>query len=337
MKASDGQDYLAKILDARVYDLATVTPLQRAATLSQRFGSHIYLKREDMQPIFSFKLRGAYNKMAGLSRAERDRGVICASAGNHAQGVALSAARLGCKALIVMPRTTPQIKVEAVRALGHSCVDIILHGHTYSEASDHAAALAAQGQLSVVHPFDDPDVIAGQGTIGMEILRQCPRPLHAIFVAVGGGGLIAGIGAYVKQVRPGIRIIGVQAVDSDAMKRSLDCGRRVVLRKVGLFSDGTAVRRVGRETFRIARQVVDEILLVDADAICAAIEDSFYDTRTVLEPAGALAVAGAQAYLRRARGLGLLMHEKTIVAVTGGANIDFKRLGLIVERAGMAR
>ena len=256
-------DYLQKILTAKVYDVAIETPLDLAPTLSRRLGNRVLLKREDQQPVFSFKLRGAYNKMAHLSEAERARGVLAASAGNHAQGVALAAQRLGCEATIVMPVTTPNIKIAAVQARG---AKVVLHGDSYSDAYEHAMELKERSGATFVHPYDDPDVIAGQGTIGMEVLRQCQGPIDAIFVAIGGGGLIAGIGAYVKRVRPDIRIVGVQPVDSDAMARSLAAGRRVTLPHVGLFADGVAVKQVGKETFRIAREVVDEIVLVDTDA-----------------------------------------------------------------------
>ncbi|MFC5459628.1 threonine ammonia-lyase, biosynthetic [Massilia niabensis] len=326
-------DYLKKILTARVYDVAVETPLELAPTLSQRFGNRIWFKREDMQSVFSFKLRGAYNKMAHLSPEALKRGVICASAGNHAQGVALSAARLGCRALIVMPTTTPQLKIEAVRARGGAAVEVVLHGDSYTDAYNHALTLEREQKLTFVHPFDDPDVIAGQGTIGMEILRQHAGPIHAIFVAIGGGGLISGIGAYVKAVRPDIRIIGVQTVDSDAMARSIKAGERVTLADVGLFSDGTAVRLVGEETFRVAREVVDEIILVDTDAICAAIQDVFQDTRSILEPAGALAVAGAKAYVERSQMSRQPIRNETLVAVACGANMNFDRLRFVAERA----
>jgi threonine dehydratase len=271
--------------------------------------------------------------MAHLSSEALQRGVICASAGNHAQGVALSAARLGCRALIVMPTTTPQLKIDAVRARGGALVEVVLHGDSYTDAYQHALTLEQEQGLSFVHPFDDPDVIAGQGTIGMEILRQHAGPIHAIFVAIGGGGLIAGIGAFVKAVRPEIRIIGVQTVDSDAMAQSLAAGRRITLPDVGLFSDGTAVRLVGEETFRVAREVVDEIILVDTDAICAAIQDVFQDTRSILEPAGALAVAGAKAYVERAQCAGQPVSGETLVAVACGANMNFDRLRFVAERA----
>ena len=315
--------YLQRILNARVYDVALETPLEKAATLSARMENTLLLKREDMQPVFSFKLRGAYNKMSGLPASALKRGVIAASAGNHAQGVALSAQRLGCRALIVMPVTTPRIKVDAVTARG---AEVVLFGESYDEAYGEARALGRRRRLTFVHPYDDPDVIAGQGTIGLEILRQHPGPIDAIFVAVGGGGLIAGIAAYVKRVRPSVRIIGVQPVDADAMARSLNAGRRVTLEQVGLFADGVAVKRPGRETFRLARQHVDEMVLVDNDAICAAIKDVFEDTRSILEPAGALAIAGAKAWLSGKRG-------RTVVAVACGANINFNRLRFVAERA----
>lgn len=323
-------DYLKKILTARVYDVAIETPLEIAPTLSERMGNRIYFKREDMQSVFSFKLRGAYNKMAQLTPAQLQRGVICASAGNHAQGVALAATRLGCRALIVMPTTTPPVKIDAVRARGG---EIVLFGESFTDAYEHALALEQQQQMTFVHPFDDPDVIAGQGTVGMEILRQHPEPIHAIFVAVGGGGLIAGVGAFVKAVRPDIKIIGVQTVDSDAMTQSLASGQRVTLTDVGLFSDGTAVKLVGQETFRLAQEVVDEMIVVDTDAVCAAIKDVFQDTRSILEPAGALAIAGAKEYVLRARAKGAPMVGETLVTIACGANMNFDRLGYVAERS----
>lgn len=326
-------DYLKKILTARVYDVAEETPLELAPTLSQRMGNRIYFKREDMQSVFSFKLRGAYNKMANLSPEQLKRGVICASAGNHAQGVALSACRLGCRALIVMPTTTPQVKIDAVKARGGASVEVVLHGDSYTDAYNHALLLEKEQRLTFVHPFDDPDVIAGQGTIGMEILRQHSGPIHAVFVAIGGGGLVAGVGAYIKAVRPDIKVIGVQTLDSDAMARSLKAGERITLPDVGLFSDGTAVRLVGEETFRVAQQVVDEIILVDTDAICAAIQDVFQDTRSILEPAGALAVAGAKAYVERSQMHREPVKNETLVAVACGANMNFDRLRFVAERA----
>ena len=322
------RDYLKRILTSRVYDVARETELELAPALSARTGCRVLLKREDTQPVFSFKLRGAYNKMAGLDACALKRGVIAASAGNHAQGVALSAARLDCQAVIVMPVTTPQVKIDAVRTFGGDRVEIILGGESYSEAKAQADVLAAQRKLVFVHPFDDPEVIAGQGTIGMEILRQHAGPIDAIFVAIGGGGLISGIAAYVKSVRPQIRIIGVQASDSDAMAQSIEAGRRVVLKEVGLFCDGTAVKQVGKETFRLCRELVDEIIRVDTDAVCAAIKDVFQDSRSILEPAGALAIAGMKVWAARNPG-----RDKTVVAVACGANMNFNRLRFVAERA----
>src|SRR5205809_6080097 len=317
--------YLEKILTAKVYDVAIESPLDPAPSLSRRLGSHVLIKREDKQPVFSFKLRGAYNKMAHLTAAALARGVICASAGNHAQGVALAAQRLGCRALVVMPTTTPSLKVAAVRALG---AEVVLFGDSYSDAYAQAMALETDRGLTFVHPFDDPDVIAGQGTIAMEILRQHQGPIDAIFVAVGGGGLISGVAAYVKAVRPEIRVVGVQMNDSDAMMRSIDAGERVELADVGLFSDGTAVKRVGVETFRLARELVDEWIAVDTDAACAAIKDVFEDTRSVLEPAGALGVAAIKQYVHTHA-----THGETYVAITCGANMNFDRLRFVAERA----
>ena len=318
-------DYLQKILTARVYDVAVETALERAPALSARLACNVLLKREDTQPVFSFKLRGAYNKMAHLTRAQLRRGVICASAGNHAQGVALAANRLKCKAIIVMPVTTPTLKVDAVRALGG---EVVLHGDSYSDAYVHAMHLKTAQGLTFVHPFDDPDVIAGQGTIAMEILRQHQAPIDAVFVAIGGGGLISGVGAYIKSVRPEIRVIGVQMTDSDAMLRSVEAGKRVQLADVGLFSDGTAVKLVGEETFRLVREVVDEFVVVDTDAACAAIKDVFQDTRSILEPAGALGVAAIKQYCADHPAKG-----KTFVAITCGANMNFDRLRFVAERA----
>ncbi len=318
-------DYLRRILNARVYDVADETPLERAGELSQRLGNTVMIKREDLQQVFSFKIRGAYNKMVHLTDDELRRGVIASSAGNHAQGVALAANTLGCDAVIVMPTSAPSMKVDAVLARG---AEVVLHGESYSDAYAHAQELMVERGLTFVHPFDDPDVIAGQGTVGMEILRQHAEPIHAIFVAVGGGGLIGGIAAYVKQVRPEIRIIGVQHAESTAMKQSLEVGSPVELADVGLFSDGTAVRRVGDETFRLAQQYVDDILVVDTDETCAAIKDVFVDTRALLEPAGALAIAGAKLY---AASTGI--SGETLVAVACGANINFDRLRFVAERA----
>jgi threonine dehydratase len=322
------KDYLRKILTAKVYDVARETELELASHLSARIKNKVLLKREDNQPVFSFKLRGAYNKMAHLSPVDLKRGVIAASAGNHAQGVALAAAKLDCKAIIVMPTTTPQVKIDAVNARGGSSVKVVLHGESYSDAYQHALSLEKKHQLTFVHPFDDPDVIAGQGTIAMEILQQHQEPIDAIFLAIGGGGLIAGVGAYIKAIRPEIKVIGVQTVDSDAMKKSLEAGRRVELKDVGLFSDGTAVKLVGKETFRLCQHVVDEIITVDTDAICAAINDVFTDTRSILEPAGALALAGLKAYVEREK-----CKNQTLVAVACGANINFNRLRFVAERA----
>ena len=324
-------EYLKRILTARVYDVAQETPLEPAPCLSRRVGNTVLLKREDLQPVFSFKLRGAYNKMVRLSAEQLARGVIAASAGNHAQGVALSAQRLGCRAVIVMPVTTPQVKIDAVRSRG---AEVVLHGDSYSDAFVHATGLQARDGLTFVHPFDDPDVIAGQGTVAMEILRQHQGPIDAIFVAIGGGGLAAGIATYVKQLRPEVKVIGVQTTDSDAMARSLAAGRRIVLQDVGLFSDGTAVKQVGEETFRLCREFLDEVILVDTDAACAAIKDVFQDTRSILEPAGALAIAGAKAWIEReSAAQGAPVTGRTLVAVACGANMNFDRLRFVSERA----
>lgn len=318
-------DYLQRILTARVYDVAVETPIEKAPRLSRRLGNTVWLKREDTQPVFSFKLRGAYNKMARLTADELARGVICASAGNHAQGVALSAQRLRARAIIVMPITTPRLKIDAVQSLGG---EVVLHGDSYSDAYLHARALADAEGLAFVHPFDDPDVIAGQGTIAMEILRQHQHPIDAVFVAIGGGGLIAGVAAYIKAVRPEIKIIGVQTNDSDAMVRSVREGHRVELQDVGLFSDGTAVKLVGEETFRVTRGLVDDYVVVNTDAACAAIKDVFEDTRRILEPAGALGVAGLKSYVAQHK-----LRNKTLVAITCGANMNFDRLRFVAERA----
>ena len=318
-------DYLQRILTARVYDLAVESPLEFAPSLSERIGADVWLKREDTQSVHSFKVRGAYNKMVRLTPEQRARGVICASAGNHAQGVALSAKYLGVRAVIVMPTTTPQIKIDAVQSRGG---EVVLAGESYSDAYAHAVELEKAEKLTFVHPYDDPDVIAGQGTIAMEILRQHPKPLHAVFCCVGGGGLLAGVAAYIKRVRPDVRIIGVEAVDACAMSQSLEKGERVELEQVGLFADGAAVKLVGQETFRLCQQYVDEMVLVDNDAICAAIKDVFEDTRSILEPAGALAVAGAKEWVKRNK-----VRDKTLVAVASGANMNFDRLRFVAERA----
>lgn len=317
--------YLRRSLLARVYDVARETPLERAPLLSARLGNSVYLKREDEQPVFSFKIRGAYNKMANLAPEALARGVVCASAGNHAQGVALSAARLGCRATIVMPRTTPQIKVDAVAALGG---EVVLYGDSYDDAYEHARGLEREQGLTFVHPYDDPDVIAGQGTIGLEILKQCPGPLDAVFVAVGGGGLIAGIGAVIKALRPEVKLIAVEPEDADAFAQSIAAGRRVTLDRVGRFADGVAVKTVGEETFRIARKIVDETIVVGNDAICAAIKDVFEDRRAILEPAGALAYAGLKKYVED-RGVA----DQHLVAIACGANLNFDTLRHVSERA----
>ncbi|MBV5257925.1 threonine ammonia-lyase, biosynthetic [Synechococcus moorigangaii CMS01] len=318
-------DYLIKTLNARVYDVAQETPLEAAPNLSARLHNNVLLKREDMQSVFSFKLRGAYNKMAHLIPEQLQCGVIAASAGNHAQGVALAATKLGTRAVIVMPVVTPQVKINAVKARGG---EVILHGNAYDDAYAHARKLSEEQGLTFIHPFDDPEVIAGQGTIGMEILRQCQQPIHAIFVAIGGGGLIAGIAAYVKRLRPEIKIIGVEPIDADAMNQSLAKGERVQLSQVGLFADGVAVRYVGEETFRLCQEYVDDVILVSTDDTCAAIKDVFEDTRSILEPAGALAIAGMKAYVEREG-----ITDQTLVAVACGANMNFDRLRFVAERA----
>ena len=320
------ENYVDRILKAKVYDVAVETSLDPAPRLSRRLSNRIFFKREDLQPVFSFKIRGAYNKIAQLSPISAQRGVICASAGNHAQGVALGARTRGIPAVIVMPSTTPEIKVQAVAALGG---EIVLHGDDYDQAYDHAVELARQRALVFVHPFDDPDVIAGQGTIAMEILRQHHGDdIDAIFVPIGGGGLIAGIAAYVKSLYPRIKIIGVEPEDAAGMYESLRAGKRVALERVGMFAEGVAVRRVGEEPFRLARQYVDEIILVNTDQICAAIQDIFEDTRSIAEAAGALAVAGIKKYVARENCV-----ERTLIAISSGANMNFDRLRHVVERA----
>ena len=318
--------YVDRILKAKVYDVAVETALEVAPRLSRRLNNQILFKREDLQPVFSFKIRGAYNKIAQLSAISAQRGVICASAGNHAQGVALAARTRGIPAVIVMPLTTPEIKVQAVADLGG---EIILHGDDYDQAYEHATELAHQRQLVFVHPFDDPDVIAGQGTIAMEILRQRHGDdIDAIFVPIGGGGLIAGIAAYAKALYPRIKIIGVEPEDAAGMYESLRAGKRITLDRVGMFADGVAVKRVGEEPFRLAKQFVDEVVLVTTDQICAAIQDIFQDTRSIAEPAGALAVAGVKKYIGRENCTG-----RTFVAINCGANMNFDRLRYVAERA----
>ncbi len=319
------ESYVKKILKAKVYEIVEKVPLDEAVNLSLRTGNQILLKREDLQPVFSFKLRGAYNKIVQLTDEEKAQGVIAASAGNHAQGVALSASKMNIDALIVMPKTTPEIKVTAVKRLG---ARVELYGNSYDEAYEHARKLEEVQGWTFIHPYDDPDVIAGQGTVGMEIMQQCSTVPEAIFVPVGGGGLIAGVATYVKYLYPQIKIIGVEPDDAGSMYEALRADERVLLDQVGIFADGVAVRQVGKETFRVARECVDEVLLVSADEICAAIKDIFDDTRTVTEPAGALAVAGLKKYIRERE-----LHNKTLVAINSGANINFDRLRHVAERA----
>ena len=317
--------YKKRIDEANVYDAAIKTPLQKQVNLSNRFNNNIFLKREDLQPVFSFKVRGAYNKMANLSKDELARGVISCSAGNHAQGVALAAQKLDCKALIVMPSTTPLIKIKAVEGRG---AEVVLHGHTYQDAYNHAVEIQKKESLTFIHPFDDPDVIAGQGTVAKEILADCPDNIHAIFICVGGGGLIAGIAAYIKAVRPDIKIIGVEAQDADAMTQSLKANRRVLLENVSLFAEGAAVKQVGEENFKLCQEYVDEMIVVSNDEICAAIKDVFEDTRTILETAGALAVAGIKSYIKKNN-----IKSETLIGTASGANMNFDRLGFVAERA----
>src|SRR5271170_5806935 len=322
---SNPENYVDRILKAKVYDVAVETALEPAPRLSRRLNNRVLFKREDLQPVFSFKIRGAYNKIAQLSPISAQRGVICASAGNHAQGVALAARTRGIPAVIVMPLNVPDIKVQAVADLGG---EIILHGDDYDQAYEHATELARERGLVFVHPFDDPDVIAGQGTVAMEILRQHHGDdIDAIFVPIGGGGLIAGISAYVKALYPRIKVIGVEPEDAAGMYESLRAGKRVTLDRVGIFADGVAVRRVGEATFRLARQYVDEILLVTTDQICAAIQDIFEDTRAIVEPAGALAVAGIKKYVAREA-----CTNRALVAINCGANMNFDRLRYVAER-----
>ena len=318
-------DYIRKILGARVYDVAIESPLDPLTRLSARIGASISLKREDLQPVFSFKLRGAYNKIAGLSADETARGVICASAGNHAQGVALASQKLGIKATIVMPRTTPDIKVQAVRNLGGR---VILHGENFDEAYIHARKLEAEKGLTFVHPYDDPDVIAGQGTVGMEILHQHPDPIEAIFVPIGGGGLAAGISVFCKFLRPEIKIIGVEPIEAASMAGALAAGKRIMLDQVGLFADGVAVRQVGEETFKLCRKYLDEVVTVSTDEICAAVKDIFEDTRVIAEPSGAVSLAGLKAYAARDG-----TRHGALIAINSGANMNFDRLRHIAERA----
>jgi len=318
------QQYIEKILRAKVYDVAIETPLDFARSLSLRLDNKVYLKREDLQPVFSFKLRGAYNKIASLTEEERKKGVIAASAGNHAQGVALSAKKLGIKALIVMPKTTPEIKVKAVKAWG---AKIVLFGDSYDDACTQAKEIAEEKGMTFVHPYDDPEVIAGQGTIGMEILRQHTSKIDAIFVPVGGGGLIAGIAAYVKFVRPETKIIGVEPNDADSLNHALKADERITIKQVGLFADGVAVKQVGKEPFKLAQKYVDEVITVSTDEICAGIKDIFDDTRSVAEPAGALALAGLKKYIEKYD-----TKNQTLIAIESGANVNFDRLRYVAER-----
>ncbi len=319
------KDYAEKIEHSRVYDVARESPLELASALSHRLKNQVYLKREDLQPVFSFKLRGAYNKISGLSEAERQRGIIAASAGNHAQGVALAAQKMGIRAVIVMPKTTPEIKIEAVRSRG---AEVVLHGNSYDDAYALAQQLTKEQNLTFVHPYDDPDVIAGQGTIAVEILRQHPQPIDAIFIPVGGGGLISGITAYIKHVNPDIRIIAVEADESPCLAEAMKHGERVILDEVGIFADGVAVRQIGAEPFRIAQHFVDEVMVVTTDEICAAIKDIFDETRTVAEPAGAIAVAGVKKYVEQTGVSG-----EHLISIVSGANINFDRLRIVAERA----
>ncbi len=322
-------DYPRKILSARVYDVAIESPLDPMPRLSQRLGVDVRLKREDLQPIFSFKLRGAYNKIVGLDPAVRARGIVTASAGNHAQGVALAARKLGISAIIVMPRTTPSIKVDGVRRLGG---EVVLHGDAFDDALAHARALEAERGLTFVPPYDDPEVIAGQGTIGMEILRQHPDPIEAIFVPIGGGGLAAGVSVFVKYLRPEVKVIGVEPDDAASMAAALAAGYRVDLGQVGLFADGVAVRQVGEETFRVCRETIDEVVTVSTDEICAAVKDTFDDTRAAAEPAGAVGLAGLKKYALRQKAAGHPC-KGALVTINSGANLNFDRLRHIAERA----
>jgi len=322
--------YLTDILNARVYDVARETPLEHARLLSKRLGNSVFLKREDLQPVFCYKIRGAYNKMTLLTSEQRAKGVVVASAGNHAIGVALSANKLGCKAIIVMPKTTPAVKIEAVERWG---ADVRLQGDSYDGAYEYACALSQKKDKLMIHPFDDPAIIAGQGTVGLEILKQSDGPVDAVFLPVGGGGLISGVSAYIKQVQPNVRIIGVEPEESDAMYQSLKADKRVKLKHVGIFADGVAVKQVGKENFRICKQTVDEVVRVTTDEICAAVKDTFEDTRTLVEPSGALGVAGIKRWLQQAEAVGKPVAKQNLVAVSSGANVNFDRLRHISERA----
>jgi len=317
--------YIERILRAQVYDVAKETELQKAVKLSKRLDNEVLLKREDMQPVFSFKLRGAYNKISKLTTTEKEAGVICASAGNHAQGVALSATKLGIKSLIIMPCTTPDIKVEAVKSFGG---EVQLFGDSYDDACDHAVELAKENGMTFIHPFDDPEVIAGQGTIAMEIFRQHPQPIDAIFIPVGGGGLMAGMATYIKFVSPNTKIIAVEPEDAPTLAASMEIGKPARLEQVGIFADGVAVRMIGKETFNIIKDIVDEVILTTTDELCAAVKDIFDDTRSIMEPAGALGVAGIKQYVRRYG-----IKNQCLVAINSGANMNFDRLRHVAERA----
>ncbi|MCV2503731.1 MAG: threonine ammonia-lyase, biosynthetic, partial [Neisseriaceae bacterium] len=317
-------DYIEKILTSSVYDVAEKTPLVYAKNLSERLNNNIYMKREDLQPVFSFKLRGAYNKIAQLSEEEANHGVITASAGNHAQGVALAAQKLGYRAVIVMPITTPQIKIDAVKHFG---ADVVLHGNSFSDAYQHAMQLIEQNNMTYIPPFDDEYVIAGQGTIAMEIISQYPKKIDAIFVPIGGGGLAAGIATFIKNIRPDIKVIGVETEDSCAMKQSIEQNEIVSLKSVGLFADGTAVKEVGKITYQICKDLLDDIILVDTDAVCSAIKDIFNETRSIIEPSGALGLAGLKSYI-----INNNIKDQTLITINSGANINFHRLRHVSER-----
>lgn len=317
--------YIKRILDARIYDLAEETPLDYAPLLSERFSNRVLLKREDLQPVFSFKIRGAYNKLLQLSDEQLKAGVIAASAGNHAQGLALAARHLGVSATIVMPRTTPDIKVDGVRRHGSK---VVLMGDTFDEAFAHSQKLVEEKGFTYIPPYDDPDVIAGQGTVAVEVLRQCTTPIHAVFIPVGGGGLCAGMAAYIKYIRPDVKVIAVEAADSACLKAALEKRRRVVLPEVGLFADGVAVAQIGKETYRILKNTVDAVITVNTDEMCAAIKDIFEDTRSITEPSGALALAGLKKYVQETG-----CEDQTLIAIASGANTNFDRLGYIAERS----
>ncbi|MBR1376006.1 MAG: threonine ammonia-lyase, biosynthetic [Cardiobacteriaceae bacterium] len=321
-------EYIEKILTAPVYDIAIESPLENMPRLSNRIGQKVLCKREDLQPVFSFKLRGAYNKMFQLKESEKKHGVICSSAGNHAQGVALSANKLKIKAVIVMPKTTPEIKVEAVRRLGGEWVEIVLFGDCYDDASEYATRLVGERGLTYIHPFDDPYVIAGQGTIGLEILRHHPLPIDAVFVPVGGGGLLAGIAVLIKNLRPNIKIIGVESEDAASMTNAIQQGERETLSQVGLFADGTAVKQPGEITFDLIQHYCDEHITVNTDEICAAMKDIFEDNRALAEPSGALSLAGLKKWAASQA-----KKNMTLIHIVSGANVNFDRLRYVAERS----